>query len=81
MRPPRRRVAGIRTKRNSPVRFVYADDVEVIAGDRVEVELTDNADTVEAEVAIAPDQLLEGSSVTPAGRVVRVVSRGDPDAV
>ena len=81
MRPPRRRVAGIRTKRNSPVRFVYAEDVEVMAGDRVEVELPDEAGATEAEVAIAPDQLLEGSSVAPAGRVVRVISRGDPDAV
>ena len=81
MRPPRRRVAGIRTKRNSPVRFVYAEDVDILAGDRVEAELPDEAGAVEAEVAIAPDQLLEGSSVAPAGRVVRVVSRGDPDAV
>ena len=79
MRPPRRPVAGIRTKRNSPVRFVYAEDVEVRAGDRVEVELPDETGTMEAEVAIAPDQLLEGSSVAPAGRVVRLVSR--PDAV
>lgn len=81
MRPQRRRVAGIRTKRNSPVRFVYAEDVQVLAGDRVEVELPGESSATEAEVAIAPDQLLEGSSVTPAGRVVRVVSRGDPDAV
>ena len=81
MRPPRRRVAGVRTKRNSPVRFVYAEEVDMRAGDRVEVELPDEASAVEAEVAIAPDQLLEGSSVAPAGRVVRVVSRGDPDAV
>ena len=81
MRPPRRRVAGIRTKRNSPVRFVYAEDLQVNAGDRVEVELPEEPSATEAEVAIAPDQLLEGSSVTPAGRVVRVVSRGDPDAV
>ena len=81
MRPPRRRVAGVRTKRNSPVRFVYAEDVDMRAGDRVEVELPDEASAVEAEVAIAPDQLLEGSSVAPAGRVVRVVSRSDTDAV
>ena len=78
MRPPRRRVAGIRTKRNSPVRFVYAEDVEVLAGDRVEVELPDESSATEAEVAIAPDQLLEGSSVAAAGRVVRLVSRPDP---
>ena len=81
MRPPRRRVAGIRTKRNSPVRFVYAEDVKMLAGDRVEVELPEESSATEAEVAIAPDQLLEGSSVAPAGRIVRVVSRGDPDAV
>ena len=81
MRPPRRRVAGIRTKRNSPVRFVDAEDVEIYAGDRVEVELPEEPSAAEAEVAIAPDQLLDGSSVAPAGRVVRVVSRSDPDAV
>ncbi len=81
MRPPRRPVAGIRAKRNSPVRFVYAEDVEIRAGDRVEVELPGETGTVEAEVAIAPDQLLEGSAVTPAGRVVRLVSRGGLDPV
>ena len=81
MRPPRRRVAGIRTKRNSPVRFVDAEDVQVLAGDRVEVELPEESSATVAEVAIAPDQLLEGSSVASAGRVVRVVSRSDPDAV
>ena len=81
MRPPRRPVAGIRTKRNSPVRFVYAEDVEVRAGDRVEVELPDGASTVEAEVAIAPEQLLEGSAVSPAGRIIRLVSRGGFDPV
>ena len=81
MRPPRRRVAGVRTKRNSPVRFVYAEEVDMRAGDCVEVELPDEASAVQAEVAIAPDQLLEGSSVAPAGRVVRVISRSDPDAV
>ncbi len=81
MRPPRRRVAGIRTKRNSPVRFVYAEDLEILAGDRVEVELPEESSAIEAEVAIAPDQLIEGSSVAPAGRVVRLVYGGDPDAV
>ena len=81
MRPPRRAVAGIRIKRNSPVRFVYAEEVHILAGDRVEVELPDEASTVEAEVAVAPDQLLEGSAVTPAGRVVRLVSHSDLDAV
>ena len=81
MRPPRRPVAGIRTKRNSPVRFVYAEDVEILAGDRVEVELPGEPSAVEAEVAVAPDQLLQGSAVAPAGRVVRLVSRGAFDPV
>ena len=81
MRPARRPVAGIRTQRNSPVLFVYADDVDILAGDRVEVELPGDPGSVEAEVAVSPDQLLEGSSVSPAGRVVRVVSRGDTDAI
>ena len=81
MRPPRRPVAGIRTKRNSPVRFVYVEEVDIRSGDRVEVELPDEANAVEAEVAVAPDQLLEGSSVAPAGRVVRLVSRSDVDTV
>ena len=70
-------MAGIRTKRNSPVRFVHAEDVDIRAGDCVEVELPDESGAMEAEVAIAPDQLLEGSSVAPAGRVVRLVSRSD----
>ena len=81
MRPARRPVAGIRTKRNSPVRFVYAEEVDIRAGDRVEVELPDESCALEAEVAVAPDQLLEGSSVAPAGRVVRLVSRSGLDAV
>ncbi len=77
MKSPRRPVAGVRIKRNSPVRFVYAEEVDILAGDRVEVELPDEASPVEAEVAIAPDQLLRGSGVAPAGRVVRLIARGD----
>ena len=76
MKSPRRPVAGVRTKRNSPVRFVYAEELDIQAGDRVEVELPDETSPVEAEVAIAPDQLLQGSGVAPAGRVVRLIARG-----
>ena len=72
-----RSIAGVRTRRNSPVRFVDASGVKLRAGDRVEVELGGDGSIVEAEVAIAPGQLLAGSAVSPAGRVVRLLSGGD----
>ncbi len=69
-------IAGVRTARNSPIRFVGTALVGLQPGDRVEVKLDGEPHPVEAEVAIAPEQLVPGSSVKPSGLAARLISRG-----
>ncbi|MDA1281300.1 MAG: hypothetical protein O2921_01545 [Chloroflexi bacterium] len=66
-----RDVIGVRLARNSPVTFVDGNQLTLLPGDEVVIELSGDSQEREAAVVIGTGQLLHGSIGKLAGRALR----------